>query len=568
MISGSWKTCLLSYISNNYIGFRSVSIPYHWEDGYLAHVVIGEKDAAGMCRYLSTDAFVEWEDRIWECTSGHPPSVRGLVASPFTLHAFEVPLTEEANPVPMEAHSTDVCQTTYPPSSRERLQNPVTSLVIHPPPEEKPPAPYYTLTRLAATQTNHDWWDTNIPVPSMLQDSTGSTLMTNEPGWCEEVIRRSQMALPERMQELALNDESDESSEKDYERQDDTGSEHEIAAIERDDENSADLTTRQTSMSKPGALEEEMDIEGDAGGGFLDADDDSSSEEGGLRSLISGDEEEKATVRAQIHGLATSPGHGVSAILLTQQWTQRPTPGSWYKSYSRVIFGKREPRGPMLEDQLAEWEPGRVIGVVEKERLSAEARLFEWMYGGGPMPRGIVQVPQPSPVTQDDAEGDDGGGQAVGNGSTNERALGFLDQQNAIRPTKLSHSGPGDEMYLDNSASGTITSARPEALASTEHKPLTGSKPGSQVHETHQQMLTCGFPITGMEKVKQTQRLQRERDHRSCVEGPLRGIFRNLIENRTITSNCPDCKSPLDLVENFAKCDRGHDYGECEARFP
>jgi hypothetical protein len=58
------RTCLLSFVDRNYVGFRRVSLKEPWIRGELPKLVIDEDDAVGKCLHLSTDAFVEFEDAV------------------------------------------------------------------------------------------------------------------------------------------------------------------------------------------------------------------------------------------------------------------------------------------------------------------------------------------------------------------------------------------------------------------------------------------------------------------------------------------------------------------------
>ncbi|KAJ2906372.1 uncharacterized protein MKZ38_002088 [Zalerion maritima] len=403
---GDSRTCLLTYISNNYIGFRKVTIDGEWEEGCLTDVKISERDEAGMCRYLYTDAFIEFEDKIWESTTGG--TVRGFLATPFEIQPFEVPM-HNSIPPHIPKHHIDDCETTYP-ASPISTQNPITGLVIHPPPAEKNAVPYYTLSRASATQTNEDWWDTNVPVPERTDDDKAfGRKPTNTPGWCEEVVRRSQMVLPDHLQELTLAHEEEAGSDGDEEEvADEAGEEGEEDDVE---DASAEGGSRAVTIGgeaqprKEGAegLEDEderdileempMDVDNDDAlalelatvtrgrSNTAKPGEDGSGEELDMEAL--------ANARSHIHGMAYSPGRGVGVILLTQQWTKKPSLGGWYKSKSRIIFGQKNGRGPMLEDQLAGAEDDAY------QALTTESKMVEWMYGGGPMPRGIVKLPDP-----------------------------------------------------------------------------------------------------------------------------------------------------------------------------
>lgn len=57
------RTAVISYIAPNYVGFRRVTLG-EWERGKVPEVRVGEADVLGVCCYLSSDAFVVWEDAV------------------------------------------------------------------------------------------------------------------------------------------------------------------------------------------------------------------------------------------------------------------------------------------------------------------------------------------------------------------------------------------------------------------------------------------------------------------------------------------------------------------------
>lgn len=60
---GSW-TASLAYIAKNHIGFRQVSIRAGWQPDQEPDVEVRGSDSLGICLFLSTDAFVQWEDTV------------------------------------------------------------------------------------------------------------------------------------------------------------------------------------------------------------------------------------------------------------------------------------------------------------------------------------------------------------------------------------------------------------------------------------------------------------------------------------------------------------------------
>ncbi len=64
------KTAILSYIDNNYVGFRRITIEGDWRDTTCPTLSVDKQDSEHSCVFLSTDAFVEWEDAVSRATQG------------------------------------------------------------------------------------------------------------------------------------------------------------------------------------------------------------------------------------------------------------------------------------------------------------------------------------------------------------------------------------------------------------------------------------------------------------------------------------------------------------------
>ena len=62
--TGGTRTCLLSFVDRNYLGFRRISIKGEWTRGEIPDVDIANSDSYGRCIHLSTDAFVEFEEEV------------------------------------------------------------------------------------------------------------------------------------------------------------------------------------------------------------------------------------------------------------------------------------------------------------------------------------------------------------------------------------------------------------------------------------------------------------------------------------------------------------------------
>ncbi|EXV04953.1 transcription factor IIIC subunit delta domain protein [Metarhizium robertsii] len=216
-ITNDYRTATIAYLGKNHIGFRRVTIQGRWHRGQDPSIRVEEADTTSICTFLSSDAFVEWEDTVFLCSRGlvgieadiwqiwqdsNGQMARGIIATPFVVKPFQVDLC--ANPGPRLApHSPRDCSTSYPPPD-EISTNPITGLIIHhPDPYTKPSEPLYTLIRLSATPTNQDWYQTNLP-PT-----------TPFPQWAER-IQRSVTRQVSRVEALGgIDSESDTDSEFD-----------------------------------------------------------------------------------------------------------------------------------------------------------------------------------------------------------------------------------------------------------------------------------------------------------------------------------------------------------------
>ncbi|KAG6006418.1 hypothetical protein E4U21_007084 [Claviceps maximensis] len=124
-ITKEFRTATIAYVSKNHVGFRRLTIRGAWLRGQKPNVRVEKANSVSICTFLSADAFVEWENHVWQ-----------------------------------EGDSQ------------------LAHLIIHhPDPSNKPPEPLYSLIRLSATPTNHDWYQTNLPSQKKL------------PQWAERVHR-------------------------------------------------------------------------------------------------------------------------------------------------------------------------------------------------------------------------------------------------------------------------------------------------------------------------------------------------------------------------------------------
>ncbi|KAG6196901.1 hypothetical protein E4U10_000571 [Claviceps purpurea] len=177
------RTATIAYVAKNYVGFRRVTIQGAWLRGQDPIIQIDAADTLGICTFLSADAFVEWENHIWQEDDSR--LARGIIATPFVVKPFQVNLCADPSP-PTASHSPD-----------DYL------IIHHPNPSQKSLEPLYSLIRLSATPTNQDWYQTNLPSEEKL------------PQWAQRVHRAISRQVS-RVEALGgIDSESDTDSEFD-----------------------------------------------------------------------------------------------------------------------------------------------------------------------------------------------------------------------------------------------------------------------------------------------------------------------------------------------------------------
>ncbi|KAJ6782271.1 hypothetical protein PWT90_00594 [Aphanocladium album] len=309
----------LSYIANNHVGFRRVVIEEMWKQGETPSVKVDEHDLKGICLSLSTDAFLEWENIPW--SDDGVLNMRGIIASPFTLHPFQIPLTGQLGAA-IPTHRTDLCSTTYP-NQDVSSTNPITGLVVHHAElSSRPSIPHYSLVRQSCTATNQDWFQTTLPGDE-----------TPIPQWAEDLGQRSIRRIPLTRALRGKDIDSDDSDDEEDEDQE--------AGNER-----LDATTG------PG-------IGAVADGDVQMQEPDSS-------------ERQVHPCRFRLWGLAASPGDGCTAAVVSKYNTQHPN----RRDRCEVMFGWHVP-GDGGEEGTGQQK-------TMPARATTEARVWEWMYGRGP----------------------------------------------------------------------------------------------------------------------------------------------------------------------------------------
>lgn len=328
------RSCVLSYVARNYVGFRKITVKTPWVPGTVPEVTVETTDCYGRCVFLSTDSFVEFEDAVW--TKRDAKTVRGLIATGFDVIPFEVSISgPQAFAFEPDPHSTNSCGTTYRATDEgSRLYpNPITDLFIHPPNLTTPSEiPTFTLVRLSATSTNNDWYQTN----ALLEDVSAATGDTNKPPWVIELTQKLAVLVPA-----------------------DAHMRHQTGA---DDESDADSTA---SGDK------------DSGADMSDMDE--------LPDTAPTGPEVHPT-RFRLHGLVPGPGGRATAVLVSSHSTQTPDRTGWWGLRSTVMFGAL-PRPKKTKSRDAD-----LMANPSLHRATTEGRLFNWMYGAGPDVPGIIST--------------------------------------------------------------------------------------------------------------------------------------------------------------------------------
>lgn len=271
------------------------------------------------------------------------------MATPNKVQPFQVTFGSTRPAEMATPHSTDVCNTTYPPyDESDETTNPIVGLTIHDPDLTKPTSgPFFSLVRLSATSSNDNWYQTNLPVAPTPDG------LKPRPRWAEEISRIVDEAQPLALAYRPLNPDGT-APEAGEDGEDGEGG-AEGGAGEEDDE--------------------ESEWDSDA-----DLDKDEFQEE-----MSRLDETERVNpTRVRIWGMAASAGGGTTAVFATLNSTLKPERHTFAGLRCRVLFAP-----PLVPPDPA---------ALARKRLSTEGRVWEWMYGGGPpvpgaRPRGAPADP-------------------------------------------------------------------------------------------------------------------------------------------------------------------------------
>ncbi|EWZ42216.1 hypothetical protein FOCG_02615 [Fusarium oxysporum f. sp. radicis-lycopersici 26381] len=191
---------ILAYLAKNHVGFRKITILGNWERGQPPHIEVEKTDMTAICMFLSTDAYIEWEDLI--VYDDDKPIVRGVVADPFNVKPFQVSFVGDAEEL-AGAHYTWECSTTYSKEDEIVSSNPISGLLIHDQGiTHTGSVPYYSIARLSATSRNQDWFQTNLP------DSEASV-----PKWATRIRKHTTRLVARAVALEGLDSDSDDSED-------------------------------------------------------------------------------------------------------------------------------------------------------------------------------------------------------------------------------------------------------------------------------------------------------------------------------------------------------------------
>lgn len=237
-------------------------------------------------------------------------------------------------------HATDDCETTYPPADEiDEASNPITGLIIHAPNiSQLTPSPYFSLTRLAATPTNFNWYQSNLPLPPNPEEANP------KPRWATEISKILETTQPFSLAYRYLNPNGSLPSESDAEGSN-KGDDDEDSEEEEEDD---DFEHDDGEFYKAELLQELDPLEG---------------------------MEKVHTTRVRIWGMTSSPGGGVTAVFTTLNSAIKPERHTFGGIRCKVLFGQNI--APVDE------------AILSTKKLSTEGRMFEWMYGGGPRVPGV-----------------------------------------------------------------------------------------------------------------------------------------------------------------------------------
>lgn len=229
--------------------------------------------------------------------------------------------------------------------------------------------------RLSATSTNDNWHQTNLPLPP-----NPETHAVREPRWATEIEQSVQHQLPRALAyQMVYNPEN---TDYDEELLEEEGEDDEINSNSDVDENGGNGDGDGDGI-RGGQKGDEDDENNDDGEGDI----------AGMRGLDTSDQVH--TTRMRIWGLTASPGKGVTAVFVSPHGTLKPDRITFGGMKFKVLFGRhvgiagggeeRDEAGVDGDDNDEAPPPTTAL-----QKLSTEARMWEWMYGGGPPVPGVL----------------------------------------------------------------------------------------------------------------------------------------------------------------------------------
>ena len=263
----------------------------------------------------------------------------------------------------------------------------MSDLVIYPiDPADPPEVPLYTAIRMSASAAGNPWYETTAYDPE--DEDPDSPFKYRQ--WARDITQKVEVKMPADMLLKQSYDNDDSGSEGDDDNDGDDNDD------ESNDEESGD-----DDESWSGESSDEDEDEDEAANNHSNSNASMHNADGKFSS------HEIHPHRFRMHGISVSPGGGATAVLASQHSTQHPERGGWHTVRSSVYFGykprrKGQPRqsdgvpsdpdnaidSRLLEESSS--SPTTSKNMIQVPALTTEAKLFEWLYGGGPEVPGVM----------------------------------------------------------------------------------------------------------------------------------------------------------------------------------
>ncbi|TPX15934.1 uncharacterized protein E0L32_000268 [Thyridium curvatum] len=334
---------ILSHMERGYVGFRKVVVKHDDSDGLI--VEIAEEDADGICLYLGVDAFLEWEDTV-----GSLPTYDTL--PPKRIQAPNKPTAQI-----LTVDGKQICRGVIATPNQPRIFEAVLAGGGDTPDKIRPHDQHKCNTIYPSPDGMHTNpiqsivlrpVDTTAPYPTPLYTLVRLAATATNPDWYEA--------------NAPAGDDGQPAPRPQW-------------AVEIGDKINIALPAAFASRAGTDGLDDTDDDEED-----LDTEVDDDDDE----QLDAADSPDVFINRYRLWGLVASPGGGSTAAMGTVQSALKPDRGGWYHTRSRLMFGWVDNNSNKSKSTTAavaaSWRPG----------LSTEARMWEWMYGGGPEVQGVT----------------------------------------------------------------------------------------------------------------------------------------------------------------------------------